>query len=158
MNSASDMCWVLNRILPKVASLESCRKWRHPTSKPCPPHEGWHWGWVKGWFSCSVVSDSCDPMDCSPPGSSVQGIAQARILEQLVIGKNTGMGCHFLLPGIFPTRGLNPGLLHCRWILYWLSHQGLQGRACCFPGDVSLAGTVLVHIPPVCSIQSSWLL
>ena len=27
-------------------------------------------------------------------------------------------------PGIFPTQGLNPGLLHCRWILYYLSHQG----------------------------------
>ena len=32
-------------------------------------------------FSCSVVSDSCNPMDCSPPGSSVHGILQARILE-----------------------------------------------------------------------------
>ena len=99
-------------ILPKVASLESCGKWRHPTSKPCPPHDGWHGGWVKGWVSCSVVSDSCDSMDCSPPGSSVQGIAQARIPERVVIGKNTGMGCHFLLLGIFPTRGLNPRLLH----------------------------------------------
>ena len=33
-------------------------------------------------------------------------------------GKNTGVGCHFLLQGIFPTQGLNPGLLHCRQILY----------------------------------------
>ena len=32
--------------------------------------------------------------------------------------------CHALLQGIFPTQGLNPGLLHCRWILYYLSHQG----------------------------------
>ena len=31
-------------------------------------------------------------------------------------------GCHFLLQGIFPTQGLNLGLLHCRWILYDLSH------------------------------------
>ena len=38
-------------------------------------------------------------------------------------GKNTGVGCHFLLPGIFPTQGLNPGLPHCRQILYCLSHQ-----------------------------------
>ena len=36
----------------------------------------------------------------------------------------TGVGCHALLQGIFPTQGLNPGLLHCRWILYHLSHQG----------------------------------
>ena len=39
-------------------------------------------------------------------------------------GKNTGAGCHALLPGIFPTQGSNPGLLHCRQILYRLSHQG----------------------------------
>ena len=39
------------------------------------------------------------------------------------LGQNTGMGSCFLLQGIFPTQGLNPGLLHCRWILYQLSHQ-----------------------------------
>ena len=33
------------------------------------------------------------------------------------------MGCHFLLQGIFPTRGWNPGLLHCRRIIYHLSPQ-----------------------------------
>ena len=33
-------------------------------------------------------------------------------------GKNTGVGCYLLLQGIFPTQGSNPGLLHCRWILY----------------------------------------
>ena len=57
----------------------------------------------------------CDPMDCSPPGSSVHGDSP---------GKNTGVGGHVLLQGIFPTQGSNPGLLHCRWILYCLSHQG----------------------------------
>ena len=54
-------------------------------------------------------------MDCSLPGSSVHGDSS---------GKNTGVGCHALLQGIFPTQGLNPGLLHCRWILYCLCHQG----------------------------------
>ena len=39
-------------------------------------------------------------------------------------GKNTGVGCHFLLQGIFPTQGSNPGLSHCGWMLYHLSHQG----------------------------------
>ena len=38
-------------------------------------------------------------------------------------GKDTGVGCHILLQGIFPTQGLNPGLLHCRQILYWLSYK-----------------------------------
>ena len=39
-------------------------------------------------------------------------------------GKNTGVVCHFLLQGIFPTQGSNPCFPHCRWILYILSHQG----------------------------------
>jgi len=39
-------------------------------------------------------------------------------------GQNTGVGSLSLLQGIFPTQGLNPGLLHCRWILYQLSHKG----------------------------------
>ena len=56
-----------------------------------------------------------DPMDCSPPGSSDHGDST---------GRNTGMGCHALLQGIFPTQGSNPGLPHCRQILYHLSYQG----------------------------------
>ena len=74
-------------------------------------------------FACLVVQlclTPCDPLDCSPPGSSVRGIFS---------GKNTGMGCHFLLllQGIFPTQELNLSLLcllHCRRILHLLSHQG----------------------------------
>ena len=57
----------------------------------------------------------CNPMDCSLPGTSVHGGSP---------GKNTGAGCHTLRQGIFPTQGSNPGLLHCRQILYHLSHQG----------------------------------
>ena len=45
-----------------------------------------HWGTWRWWrFRRSVVSDSCDPMDHSPPGSSVLGILQARILEWVAI-------------------------------------------------------------------------
>ena len=40
------------------------------------------------------------------------------------LSKSTGVGCCFLLQGIFPTQGLNPGLLHCRQMLYCLSQQG----------------------------------
>ena len=54
--------------------------------------------------SCLIL---CDPVDCSPPG------------------KHTGVDCHALLQGIFPTQGSNPGLLHCRQILYRPSHQGI---------------------------------
>ena len=39
-------------------------------------------------------------------------------------GKDTGVGCHFLLHRIFSTQGLNPGRVHCRQILYPLNHQG----------------------------------
>ena len=74
-----------------------------------------------GSVNGSVVSNSLRPhgptMDCNPPGSSVHGASP---------GKNTGVGCHALLQGIFPTKGLNPGLPHCRQILYCLSHQGAQ--------------------------------
>ena len=55
----------------------------------------------------------CDPMDCSLPGSSVHGDSP---------GKNTGVSSHSFLQGIFPAQGSNPGLLHCRQILYHLSH------------------------------------
>ena len=41
-------------------------------------------------------------------------------------GQNTGMGSLSLLQGIFPTQGLNPGLLHYRWILYQLSQKEAQ--------------------------------
>ena len=41
-------------------------------------------------------------------------------------GKNTGVGCCFLLQEIFLIQGLNPGLPHCRQTLYRLSHQGLD--------------------------------
>ena len=58
--------------------------------------------------SCPTL---CDPMDCSSPGSSFHGIL-----------KNSGVGSHSLVHEIFPTQGLNPDLLHCRWIFYLLSH------------------------------------
>ena len=55
----------------------------------------------------------CDPMDYI-----VHGILQARILEWVSLS---------LLQGIFPTQGSNPGLLHCRQILYQLNHKGSPG-------------------------------
>ena len=65
--------------------------------------------------SCSVVSDSLQP----------HGLQPARRLCPLDSpGKNTGVGCHALLQGIFQTQGRNPHLLHCRQILDRLIHQG----------------------------------
>ena len=42
-------------------------------------------------------------------------------------GKNIGVGCHFLLQGIFPIQGMNPGLPCCRQIFYCMRHQGSPG-------------------------------
>ena len=72
------------------------------------------------WVCVHVsVAQSCltlwDPIDCSPPSSSVHGIFQTRILEWVVIPFSRG---------IFLTQGSNLGLLHCRQTLYHLSHQG----------------------------------
>ena len=58
--------------------------------------------------SCPTV---CNPMDYNPCGSSVLGDSQ---------GKNTIVGCHALLQGIFQTQGSNWGLWHCRQIPYQL--------------------------------------
>ena len=64
-----------------------------------------------------LVTQSCltlyDSMDYSPSGSSVHGDSP---------GKNSGVGCHTLLQGIFPTQGLNPDILHFRQSLHCLSH------------------------------------
>ena len=55
---------------------------------------------AKSLESCPIL---CNPVDCAPPGSSVQGDSPS---------KNTGVGCHALLQGIFPTQVLKQSLLH----------------------------------------------
>ena len=66
-------------------------------------------------FSSSVVSDSLQ----------FHGLQPTRLLRLWDFpGKNTGVGWHFLLQGIFLTQRLNPHLLHCRWILHHLNHRG----------------------------------
>ena len=79
------------------------------------PSESWGHGFDPcAVLSGSVVSDSLQSHGLQPARLLVHGDSS---------GYNTGVGCHALLQGIFPTQGLNPGLLHCRWILYHLSHQ-----------------------------------
>ena len=63
----------------------------------------------------SRVQLFCDPLGCNHPGSSVHGDSP---------GENSGVGCHALLQGIFPTQGSNLCLPHCRQILCHLRHQG----------------------------------
>ena len=88
------------------------------------------------WLTCdvcvcvthSVVSDSLRP----------RGLYLTRFLHPRDFpGKNTGVGCHFFLQGIFPTQGLNPGLPHCRWILYHLSQVSqTQAKPGCCPSSL----------------------
>ena len=73
---------------------------------------------------CAVLSRSVMSSSLQP-----HGLQPARLLSPWDFpGKNTGVGYHALLQGIFPTQGLNPSLPYCRQncrqILYCLSHQG----------------------------------
>ena len=90
-------------------------KWENSESKifgRCPIVLSWRldekWS---GSESSSVMSDSLQPHGLYSP--CMTNPAQ-----------NTGVGSLSLLEGIFPTQGLNPGLPHCRWILYQLNHKG----------------------------------
>ena len=66
---------------------------------------------AKSLQSCLIL---CNPVDSNLPLLCLWNSP----------GKRTGVGCHDLLQEILPTQGSNPGLLHCRWILYNLSQQG----------------------------------
>ena len=78
-----------------------------------------------------------DPVDCSPPGSSVHGILQAKYWD----------GLPFCLQGVFPAQGLKLDLLHYRQILFRRSHQGRPSartvKACC-----------LSHLPHTLTLRS----
>ena len=85
--------------------------------------------------SCQTL---CNPLDCSPPGSSVHGVFS---------GKNTGMGCHFLLQGIFLTQGSNPHLLHCRRFLYHSTTRETKAfRTQCLCGLPHLENWIQTHL------------
>ena len=127
----------------------------------CPAYYALQMPVVQHWnisLHASSVTKSyltlCDPTDCSPPGSSVHRILQARTWKWVAIPppgylpnpgikprspklqadsllpeppgkpKNTRVGSLSLLQGNFLTQESNQGLLNCRWILYQLSYQG----------------------------------
>ena len=106
--------WFLGQEDPlekEMATYSSILAWRIPwTEEPGGLH-------AVQRFSCSVVSEYLQPHGLYLPGFSIHGISQ---------GKNTGVGCHFLLQGIFLIQGLNLSFLHCRQILYLLSHTEIQ--------------------------------
>ena len=95
--------------------------------------------------SCSVVSDSLQPHGLYSPWHSP--------------GKNTGVGSLSLIQGIFQTQGLNPGLPHCRWILYQLSYKGnldsvLKSRVITLPTKVCVVKAMI--FPVVIYRCESW--
>ena len=94
---------------------------------------------------CSVVSTLFSPMDCSPLGSSVHRTFQARILEWVAIS---------FPKGIFPTQGWNPGLLHCRQILYHWATRASQ-NALQFSLVQLLSHVCLFATPWVAACQGS---
>ena len=110
----ASLSFTVSKSLLKLMSIDDAVQPSHSLSSfhsPAPPWSPGHTLDLEPWMSTCVCVQSCltiwDPMDCSPPDSSVHGILQAWILPWVA-----------LLQGIFLTQGLNPGLLHRRRILY----------------------------------------
>ena len=124
--------------------------------------------------SCPTL---CGPMDCSKPSfpvhSQLPELAQIMSIELVMPsnnlnfccpllllpsifpsiclfqcpGKNTGVGCHFLLQGVFLTQESNPGLLHCRQVLYQLSYNGRPSSTWTSSKSITEEGNTVSHIP-----------
>ena len=95
-----------------LSSREEIRKWLQDAARSV---------FVLHGCTLCMLTESC----CSVMSKSLQphALQPTRLLcPQDSPGKNTGVGCRFLLQRIFPTQGLNPGLPHCRQMLYHLSH------------------------------------
>ena len=99
---------------PKKKKKKKESVWREIAKKEIERKSRPRQGRVKELVAQSFLT-LCDPMDCSLcPWNSP--------------GKNTGVGFHSLCQGIILTKDSNPGLMHCRQVLYWLSLQGFQSR------------------------------
>ena len=77
-----------------------CIKWKKESTKVKGPGAHESLACIRVCSVAELCSTLCDPMDCGPPGSSGDSP-----------GKNTGVGCHAFLQGIFPTQGSNSSLL-----------------------------------------------
>ena len=111
-------------------SLLCCNPWsgrvRHPLAAEQQQNSGYNSLCCKKRPCCSSILHMCVCVSHSGMSNSLWLRVQkpARLLCPWDFpGKNTGVGYHFLLQGIFPTQELNPGLLHCRQILHSLSHR-----------------------------------
>ena len=92
---------------------------------------------IQQQFCCFLVTKSC-------PTLQFHGLQLTKLFCPWDFpGKNTGVGCHFLLQGIFPTQGLNPCLLHWQADSLPLSHQRspqnfVEGSNICHYDDIQL--------------------
>ena len=98
----------------------------------------WKLKWKSGNESRPVMSDSLRPHGLYSPWNSP--------------GQNTGVGSRSHLQGIFPAQGSNPGLLHCRQILYQLSQQGSPLGSW---SEVNLLSRVRLCVPTIFSLPGS---
>ena len=100
--------------------------------------------------NCSGLQLKCVSRSVVPNSLRPHGLQPTRLLCPWDFpGKDTGVGGHFLLQGIFPTQGSNPGLLHYRQILYQLSYKGKGKKS-------EVAQSCLTLCDPVdCSLQGS---
>ena len=113
---------------------------------------------IRSMLACMLSVSDCNPMDCSPPGSSVHGI---------FLDRNTGEGCHFLLQGIFLTQGFN---LHLLCLLHWqadslpLSHLeplfNHRNRSCkqypFFAYQIGRNQILVIEMGTVSKIMNTW--
>ena len=96
--------------------------------------QAWRWGFSGNWqYQCEVLTKESrsESVRCSVVSDSLRpcGLQSKLLCPRGSPGENTGVGCHFLLQGIFSNQGLNPGLLHSRLILYQLRHRGWKRPA-----------------------------
>ena len=100
---------------PVKTTLEILQNGRNLRGLVFLEHEKQCWHVIRECVSHSIMSDSLQPLGLQPVSLLCPWDSP---------GKNSGVSCHFLLQRIFLTQGSNLGLLHCRQIVYRLSHQG----------------------------------
>ena len=99
------------------------------SSRHSSPTQGWnpHLQHLLHWQADSLpLSHLSESRSIVSNSLQLHGLSATKLLSRQSMefsGKNTGVGCHFLLQGIFPTQGSNPGLPPCRQTLYHLNHR-----------------------------------
>ena len=150
----------------------------HGVTKSQTQLSGFHWGSKAIMLTperLSVTKIFYVPVTCQVPGEAVRlvkSLSRVRLFATLwtvaprllrpwdFLGKNTGVGCHFLLQGIFLTQGSNSGLPHCRKTPYIWATRVSPGHKIKLPSFSSCgcrrhAGLMLrLQIPPG---DSNWL-